>query len=301
MLCFWGIMRIMDIKLKLASVLIAAATVATPPAFGQNRAGDDRPVPTLPDGPGTPFEVKPERPAAAKPPSILAILAHPDDEITIAPALARSAREGGEVTLVFATSGDAGPGVSGLEPGEALAQLREDEARCSAFALGIGEPIFWQLGDGRLAELARAPDSAANDMADRIGALIAIQQPDIVMTWGPDGGYGHADHRMVSNSVTQVVQAMGPNRPGLLYAAFPATEGTILQGFESWSTINPDLVTDRIRYQFVDLEMTRVAIDCYQSQFDETERSYLPSILHQDVWRGTVHFRLAFPPPGERP
>lgn len=277
-------------------LLLATAALTTPPALAQ-----DRPVPTLPDGPGKPFEVKPERPAPAKPPSILAILAHPDDEITIAPVLARTAREGGEVTLVFATSGDAGPGVSGLEPGEELAALREDEGRCAAFALGIDQPIYWQMGDGKLSEMARTPGSAANDMVDRIASLIEIQQPQVIMTWGPDGGYGHADHRMVSNAVTQVVQAMAESRPSLLYAAFPATEGTILQGFEGWATISPDLVTDRIRYQLADLETTRAAIDCYQSQFDETARSYLPSILHQDVWQGTVHFRLAFPNPIERP
>ena len=91
------------------------------------------------------------------PPPVLAILAHPDDEILIAPILARMAREGGEVTVVFATSGEAGPGVSDMEPGEALAAVREDEARCAAFALGLPEPIFWQLGDGRLAIQAHSP------------------------------------------------------------------------------------------------------------------------------------------------
>ena len=84
------------------------------------------------------------------PPSVLAIFAHPDDEITIAPVLSRMARTGGEVTLVFATSGDAGPGVTTMEPGEELAALREDEAGCAAFALGLDEPIFWRLGDGTL-------------------------------------------------------------------------------------------------------------------------------------------------------
>lgn len=231
------------------------------------------------------------------PPSVLVILAHPDDEITIAPVLSRMVRTGGDVTLAFATSGDAGSGVSDLEPGEQLAALREDEARCAAFALGLSEPIFWQMGDGALSSLARAPDSAANDMAERIAALIALEKPEIVMTWGPDGGYGHGDHRMVSNIVTQIVQAMGESRPDLLYSVLPARVGggeTEPSGFEGWARTDPSLVTDRLRYELIDLEATRIAVDCYQSQFDPTARAYLPEMLHREVWQGSVYFRLAF-------
>ena len=152
-------------------------------------------------------------PARAAPPSVLAILAHPDDEITIAPVLSRIARSGGEVTLIYATSGDAGPGSSGLADPIAIAKLREKEGRCAAFALGLDEPTFWDLGDGELATMAPAPDSAAKRALDKIRTAIAKAQPEVVMTWGPDGGYGHADHRMVSALVTQSVASMGPNRP----------------------------------------------------------------------------------------
>lgn len=252
-------------------------------------------TPILPPPDGTPATVPADRaPTGNTPPSILAILAHPDDEITIAPVLARIAREGGEVTVVFATSGDAGPGVSELEPGAELASLRESEARCAAFALGLPEPIFWQLGDGTLATMARGPESAARDMTARIKAIIGVQGPSVIMTWGPDGGYGHADHRMVSNTVTQVVQAMDGERPDLLYAALPAGDRPDVPGFESWATTHPALITDRIRYELPDLEATRGAIDCYQSQFDANARTQLPEVLHQYFWQGTVYFRLAF-------
>lgn len=233
-------------------------------------------------------------PARAAPPSVLAILAHPDDEITIAPVLARIAREGGEVTIVFATSGDVGPGVSGLEPGAELAALREDEARCAAFALGLPEPQFWQLGDGQLAVMARAPDSRARQLGSKVAALIAELKPRVVMTWGPDGGYGHSDHRMVSNIVTEAVQAMDEDRPELLYPALPASADTPEQ-FAGWAKTHPALVTDRIRYELADLEATRIAVDCYVSQFDAQARAYLPGLLHAGVWQGQVHFRLAFP------
>lgn len=233
------------------------------------------------------------------PPSVLVILAHPDDEITMAPVLARMARSGSAVTIVFATSGDAGPGVSGLDQSdqrEELAALRESEARCSAFALGLPDPIFWQLGDGTLAQSPRSEGSAARQMEENIASLFALSVPQVVMTWGPDGGYGHADHRMVSNAVTQIIGAMGDARPDLLYAAFPASDeaGAALPGFENWATTHPSLITDRIRYETPDLDAARHAVDCYQSQFDENARAILAGILHQNVWKGTVYFRLAF-------
>lgn len=230
-------------------------------------------------------------------PSVLAVLAHPDDELILAPVLARIAREKGEVTLVFATSGDAGPGSSGLDHGPELAALRESEARCAAFALGLEEPIFWRFGDGTLASEARNAQGQMQDMGERISGLIALHEPTVVMTWGPDGGYGHADHRIISNAVTQAVQIMGPERPDLLYAAFPATQETQegqLAGFEGWARLHPSLVTDTIAYDLPDLDATIAAVDCYQSQFPAPVRRVLAGTLHERVWRGRVPFRLAF-------
>jgi len=236
-------------------------------------------------------EAPPSRPA---PPSVLAILAHPDDEITIAPILSRIARSGGQVAVIFATSGDAGPGLSGLEPGEQLATLREQEASCSAFALGLGEPTFWRLADGTLGHMAHGINSTAKRALPLISAAIAEHKPQVVMTWGPDGGYGHADHRMISAAITQVIARMGPERPDLLYAAFPqAAEGAI-PGFDNWATTHPSLLTDRIRYQIADLQATEIAVSCYESQFPKEARESLAGMLHQHVWKGTIHFRSAF-------
>lgn len=229
-------------------------------------------------------------------PSVLAILSHPDDELVIGPVLARIAREQGEVILVFATSGDAGRGNSGLENGDDLAALREDEGRCAAFALGLEEPIFWRFGDGTLANEARNGEATMRDMGERIASLINLHEPTVVMTWGPDGGYGHADHRMTSSAVTQVVQAMGSERPDLLYAAFPAEAGEEASppGFEGWARTHPSLVTDRISYEVPDLDATISAVNCYESQFPAPVRRVLAGTLHERLWRGQVPFRLAF-------
>ena len=311
-------------RLKCLTLWTATLALMAPAAMAQDRAPDIDPnedvivitpdmvpgarlpgtapkgdaPPVLPPPDGTPAIV-PEGRDRAQSLNVLVILAHPDDELTIAPVLSRIKREGGEVTLVFATSGDAGPGLSGLEPGEELAALREDEARCAAFGLGIDEPIFWRFGDGTLGRAARNMDPAARDLAERISGIVALQQPNILMTWGPDGGYGHADHRMVSNMVTQVVQSMGAGRPDLLYTAFPDAgeegEPATLPGFEGWALTHPSLITDRIRYEIPDLDAAQVAAGCYVSQFDETARSFLTDMLNDRIWRGSVTFRQAFP------
>ncbi|AWW73462.1 hypothetical protein CD351_03350 [Erythrobacter sp. KY5] len=226
-------------------------------------------------------------------PNILVIVAHPDDELFFAPVLARAARSGGKVTLAFATSGDAGPGVSELEPGPELAALREDEARCSAYTLGASQALFWQMGDGTLALDARKPDSPMRSLKLRIAELIEEIEPNVVISWGPDGGYGHSDHRAVNAAVTEVVQAMDDGRPDLLYPALPASEDTPSE-LDGWAKTHPTLITDRLTYEREDLDAMRAAANCYESQFDASARAALPELLHGAVWRGNVFFRLAF-------
>ncbi|MDY7097534.1 MAG: PIG-L family deacetylase [Pseudomonadota bacterium] len=277
---------------RIATALAIAGLLAgTAPVSAQ-----EQPVPQAPAlGP----DGVPEPPAQAvrkgQLPSVLIILAHPDDEIMLGPVIYRFAREGGDVRVIFATSGDAGPGISGMEPGQELAEARENEARCAAFALGIDEPEFWKLGDGTLATNARADRSSAKQALGMIAEAIALTKPDVVMTWGPDGGYGHADHRTISALVTQVIGSMTKRRPDLLYTAIPQTDEDALPEFESWAATHPDLLTDRIRYEPVDLNAAQAALSCYQSQFSESERAALIPMLHRQVWRGALHFRLAFP------
>ncbi|KWV91596.1 PIG-L deacetylase family protein [Erythrobacter sp. YT30] len=230
-------------------------------------------------------------------PTVLVLLAHPDDEMLLAPALSRIARSGGDVTIMYATSGDEGPGFSGLQPGEELAKLRESEAQCSAFALRLNQPEFWQLGDGTLAEDAHLSDSTARTLITYVDEAIAKKKPRIVLTFGPDGASGHADHRMMSSAVTQVVQGMDTDRPELLYIALPSDGPTQLPGFEGWARVNPALITDRIAYESADLDAAQAAIQCYESQFDAAMRDQLIDALNQRVWRGRVHLRLAFPAP----
>lgn len=233
--------------------------------------------------------------ADEKPRKVLAIFAHPDDELFVAPALARAAREGDEVALLLATSGDRGMGVSGLEPGAALAAARRDEARCSSLALGLSDTMVLDHGDGTLGERPRAPNSPARNFARDAAQAIDDFAPDIVVTWGPDGGYGHGDHRMVSALVTQVVQAMEADRPALLYPGI--RKGTLppIPEMRDWAETDPALLSVTYRYDDIDLAAARAAAQCHATQFDDRTRAQIADLFHATIWDGAVHFRPGLP------
>lgn len=237
------------------------------------------------------------------PRSILVVLAHPDDELFVAPALARFVREGAHVTLVYATPGDAGPGVSGMEPGEDLAARREREAFCAARALGTAGAIVMPLPDGGLGTGAHRPGSPASLFAESIAPFLADR--DIVITWGPDGGYGHADHRMVHAIVAQYVQAMpAQSRPRLLFPAIASGTKPPIPQMEDWAETAPDLIDMRITYEAPDLAAANAAAQCHETQFDAATRAQMMALFDASIWAEGVPFRSAFPapaPPGGKP
>ncbi|WP_284124162.1 PIG-L family deacetylase [Parerythrobacter aestuarii] len=226
---------------------------------------------------------------------IVAVLAHPDDELVFAPALAAEARSGSVVHLVYVTSGDAGPGVSDFEKGEALAEARRAEARCAAEALGAQAVDFLDYGDGTLADRPQDPNSPAKKLIPVLTNAMLIANPEIVITWGPDGGYGHGDHRMVSALVAQILQQDDEDvRAKLLHPALintPLPEQLAVQG---WATTAPDLASVRVAYSEADLAAADAAAQCHKTQFDEATRAALVPGFHQGVWKGEVAFREAF-------
>jgi len=58
-------------------------------------------------------------------------------------------------------------------------------------------------------------------VADRLRAIIDEIKPDAVLTFGPDGVYGHPDHLMISRTTTAAVLTAGWETPALYYTAMP--------------------------------------------------------------------------------
>ena len=136
------------------------------------------------------------------PHKLLAAFAHPDDEaFGTGGTLARYASEGAHVTLVCATRGEAGEiSDPGLATPETLGDVREDELRCSAQTMGITELIFLDYRDSGM---AGTPENAnprafinapAEAVIARLVGIIRRVQPEVVVTFEPNGGYGHPDH-----------------------------------------------------------------------------------------------------------
>ena len=132
-----------------------------------------------------------------------------------------------------------------------------------------------------------------NSLLADLGTWLA--ETDMIITWGPDGGYGHADHRMVSALTTQVVQSMpAATRPKLLYVGIP--NGTLppLPQMASWATTDPALLTETIAYTASDLAAATTAAQCHETQFDAYSRDGMMAMFDGTIWRGKVHFRPAF-------
>ncbi len=121
---------------------------------------------------------------------LMVVLAHPDDEaFGVGGTLARYAAEGCDVHLVCATRGEAG-GIA--EPDMAtkanLPSVREQELRCACETLGIQPPHLLDYVDGQL------PIVNQGQAVAKVVRLIRELRPQVVITFGPDGIYGHYDH-----------------------------------------------------------------------------------------------------------
>ncbi len=130
---------------------------------------------------------------------LMCVLAHPDDEsLGNGGILAKYAAEGVETYLVTATRGERGWfGDESEYPGlEVLGKIREAELLAAARMLGIRRVDFLDYVDGDLDE---APPGEA--IAKIVGYVRQVR-PNVVITFGPDGAYGHPDHIAICQFTT---------------------------------------------------------------------------------------------------
>ncbi|GAA3195288.1 hypothetical protein GCM10020255_096820 [Rhodococcus baikonurensis] len=170
---------------------------------------------------------------------LLLVHAHPDDEtITTGGTIARYASEGVEVTVLTCTLGEEGEVIgdawAGLVASEAdqLGGYRIAELSAALSALGSAAPRFLD-GAGRYRDSGMiGTPSAANPRAfvnarldEAVGAVVAVIReirPHVVITYDPNGGYGHPDHIQAHAITTAAVEAAATT-------AYPETG-------EPWST-----------------------------------------------------------------
>lgn len=130
--------------------------------------------------------------------------AHPDDEtLGMGGTLAKYAAEGVETFVVTATRGQSGRYRDGREqPGpEALGRIREGELRAAAEVLGVREVSVLGYMDK---QLDRADPG---EVTGRIVSHLRRIRPHVVVTFDPNGGYGHPDHVAICQLATAAVTA----------------------------------------------------------------------------------------------
>ncbi len=134
--------------------------------------------------------------------TLVAIFAHPDDEAFGAGGtLAKYAQQGVDVHVITATLGEAGqianPSVTLNEP---LSVLREQELRCACHEYGVvGVHMLGYIDR----QTAVVPPGGA---VYKIVKLLRQLKPQVVISFGPDGVYGHFDHLVIHRWASAAVQ-----------------------------------------------------------------------------------------------
>lgn len=136
------------------------------------------------------------------PKTILAVLAHPDDEtFGLGGTLALYARKGYDTYYVCATRGEAGTlDAEYLNGFKDTAELRTNELMRAAKILGLKEVFFLDYRDSGMpgTEENKHPDAQINhsidEVAGKVVKYIRELKPDVVITFDPIGGYKHPDH-----------------------------------------------------------------------------------------------------------
>ena len=181
--------------------------------------------------------------------TILGVWAHPDDEAYLSGGLMALARDNGQrVVCVTATRGERGTPDPVAWPPERLAEERTRELAGCLSILGVEEHHWLGYRDGGCAGADHDPAVA------RLADLIGDVRPDTVLTFGPDGMTGHADHRTVSAWTGAAFDRAAPPGSRLLHAA--VTEQRIVR----WAALTERLDVYEPGYPVL-VAAERVAVD----------------------------------------
>ena len=219
---------------------------------------------------------------------IVAVFAHADDERIIGPLLSRLARQGRETHLVIATDGSKGVrDFAGIPAGPELAAARVKEANCAANRLGVRELHLIGLPDAGLASF-----DALGKLRTALVSIIDSVRPAAIITFGPEGGTGHPDHRLVGDVVTQIIQGDAKYATmDLLYASLPAERlKTAPRARPTVNGMAEALLTVRIPFEQQDLVAGREEFACHRTQYTPAEMDSVNAYLAH-AWNGMIWLR----------
>ena len=180
--------------------------------------------------------------------TLLAVLAHPDDEsFGLGGTLALYSKRGYNTYLICATRGEAGTvDAEHLHGFQSIADMRTAELDCAASHLGLKDVFYLGYRDSGMkgSDDNQHPEAQINhpveEVAARVVKIIRDIKPDIILTFDPIGGYKHPDHIHIHQATVLAFdrasdasfhpEAGSPFKPRALYfQVFP-------RGFLKWAT-----------------------------------------------------------------
>jgi LmbE family N-acetylglucosaminyl deacetylase len=242
---------------------------------------------------------------------LMVAMAHPDDEtLGVGGSLAKYASEGVETYLVTATRGEKGWwGAEADYPGPTeLGRIREAELLAATEVLGVQETELLDYVDGELDE------ADPEEVTRRIAAAVRRFRPDVLVTFGHDGIFGHPDHFAMCQYVTAaVVRAAGadlslpgsPHQVAKLYyygctpaalAAYQAAFGDLVMHVDGAERRSPGwqdwVITTEIDTSEYWQQVWR-AVSCHRTQLPGYEKlAELAPEHHRALWSSQTFYRV---------
>ncbi len=176
-------------------------------------------------------------------PRMLFVHAHPDDEsLATGATIAQYTARGAQVSVVTCTLGEEGEVIDdrwaelAVDRADQLGGYRIAELTEALRALGVGAPNYlggagrWRDSGMQGVTPRRSRRFVDADEREAVGALIAIirdQRPHVVVTYDPNGGYGHPDHIHTHNVTAAAVAAAGMGSGTAGYPDYPGEPWTV--------------------------------------------------------------------------
>ncbi len=138
---------------------------------------------------------------------VLIVVGHPDDDIEVAAYTAKLIEEQHKtVAVVYGTRGNSGGNAAGPEQANALADIREMEARKSLASYGITSAWFLHGSDSPGGDVLRSLELWGHGQSlEEVVRLVRITRPEVILTWLPNYvvGENHEDHQAAGVLATE--------------------------------------------------------------------------------------------------
>lgn len=220
--------------------------------------------------------------------TILGIFPHPDDENMIGSVLAKYSRLGHNVYIIIATDGKDGTRVTKVPAGDSLGVIRQQESICACEKLKINPPIYLHIDKLDTKFGVRQYLNGRKKAMEELKKYIDKISPDLLLTFGPDGEYGHSEHIVTGAMVTEILLKEGWVDKYPLYFPVDIKEDVIDD--DGLSYIDKKYINLKVIFSNEDEQKMIEAAQCYVSQFTPEETKELIDVVTKNK-ANTRYFR----------